>query len=121
MWPAGAPEPDPVQHLHFTIEPCTAVNQAGWLVLRRALWPEGSEADHRAEMAVYLARPDRFAPFVARDGAGVAIGLAEASLRSDYVNGTETSPVACLEGLYVLPAFRRRGLASALCREPLAP
>jgi aminoglycoside 6'-N-acetyltransferase I len=44
----------------------------------------------------------------------VAVGLAEASARIDYVNGTSTSPVVFLEGLYVLPAYRRRGVARAL-------
>lgn len=43
-----------------------------------------------------------------------AIGLAEASLRSDYVNGTESSPVAFLEGLYVVPQARRKGVAASL-------
>jgi len=31
------------------------------------------------------------------------IGFVEASLRSEYVNGTSTSPVAFLKGLYVVP------------------
>jgi aminoglycoside 6'-N-acetyltransferase I len=30
------------------------------------------------------------------------------------VNGTESSPVAFLEGLYVAPAFRRQGIAALL-------
>jgi len=32
----------------------------------------------------------------------------------DYVNGTGSSPVAFLEGLYVTPNFRRKGVARAL-------
>ena len=35
-------------------------------------------------------------------------------MRHDYVNGTDTSPVAFLEGLYVAPAARRAGVARAL-------
>ena len=31
------------------------------------------------------------------------------------VNGCTTSPVAFLEGLYVLPEYRRRGVARRLC------
>lgn len=48
---------------------------------------------------------------------GAAIGFVEASQRVDYVNGTSTSPVAFLEGLYVDPAYRRRGVARTLVDE----
>ena len=33
------------------------------------------------------------------------------SLRHDYVEGTETSPVAYLEGIYVSPSHRKKGVA----------
>jgi len=36
------------------------------------------------------------------------------SLRSDYVEGTTSCPVAYIEGLYVKPQFRRRGIAEKL-------
>ena len=36
-------------------------------------------------------------------------------MRSDYVNGCETSPVAFLEGIFVEPSQRRNGMARALC------
>ena len=36
------------------------------------------------------------------------------SLRSDYVEGTTSCPVAYIEGLYVKPEFRRRGIAEKL-------
>ena len=42
------------------------------------------------------------------------MGLVEASRRVDYVNGTSSSPVAFLEGLYVVPASRRQGVARTL-------
>jgi aminoglycoside 6'-N-acetyltransferase I len=51
---------------------------------------------------------------LARDVSGVALGFVEASKRVDYVNGTSTSPVAFLEGIYVVPEFRRRGVARSL-------
>lgn len=44
----------------------------------------------------------------------VAVGFVEAALRTDYVNGTSTSPVAFLEGLYVRPECRHRGIARAM-------
>jgi aminoglycoside 6'-N-acetyltransferase I len=36
-------------------------------------------------------------------------------LRYDFVNGCATSPVAFLEGIYVQPDWRRRGVARQLC------
>jgi len=36
------------------------------------------------------------------------------SLRSDYVEGTNSSPVGYIEGLYVKPEFRRKGIAEKL-------
>ena len=65
-------------------------------------------------MKQFCANPDRYAQFLAYDDRGTAIGLAEASLRSEYVNGTSSSPVAFLEGLYVVPDARRLGVARTL-------
>jgi aminoglycoside 6'-N-acetyltransferase I len=43
-----------------------------------------------------------------------AVGFIEVAVRTDYVNGTDFSPVAFLEGIYVVPEARRRGTARAL-------
>jgi aminoglycoside 6'-N-acetyltransferase I len=51
---------------------------------------------------------------LALDAESSAIGFVEASKRFDYVNGTSTSPVVFLEGLYVVPEWRRQGIAHAL-------
>ena len=61
-----------------------------------------------------LAAPDADRPaWLALDDGG-PIGFAEASLRRDYVNGCETSPVAFLEGIYVMPHARGQGVGRAL-------
>ena len=65
-------------------------------------------------MRSYVASPQRYANFIAYSPSREAIGLAEVSVRSDYVNGTQSSPVAFLEGLYVVPQSRRKGVARAL-------
>ena len=65
-------------------------------------------------MASFLSSPERYAQFVAYCGLGEAVGLVEASVRADYVNGAESSPVAFLEGIYVVPEARRKGVAAAL-------
>jgi aminoglycoside 6'-N-acetyltransferase I len=97
----------------FTIERVTAPG-ADWLALRAALWPRCLPAEHEAEMAAFSAEPQRYLQLIAYGSDRGAIGLAEAALRTDHVNGTSTSPVAFLEGLYVVPSARRRGVARAL-------
>jgi aminoglycoside 6'-N-acetyltransferase I len=96
------------------IESCNSVDQSGWLLLRRALWPHCPDTEHLAEMAGFLRQPERFVQFVAYDDAHHATGFVEASIRSDYVNGTASSPVAFLEGIYVVAEYRRLGIARAL-------
>ena len=53
--------------------------------------------------------------FLAEDGEA-AVGFAQCQLRHDYVEGTKTSPVGYLEGIYVVPSCRHRGFARALLR-----
>lgn len=46
-----------------------------------------------------------------------ACGFAQCQLRFDYVEGTESSPVGYLEGIFVKEEYRNRGYATALLRE----
>ena len=80
------------------IETCTDETQEDWIRLRLALWPDSTAQEHRDEAVGILASANDTA-FIARDDVGLAIGLAEAALRHDYVNGCETSPVGFLEGI----------------------
>ena len=55
------------------------------------------------ESAVFLCRKD-----------GNPIGFAQCQLRHDYVEGTKTSPVGYLEGIYVKPEHRKQGYGKQL-------
>ena len=80
--------------------------------LALALWPEHDGETLRAELSALLQREDA-ALFLARwDGADVA--FAQCQLRRDYVEGTESSPVGYLEGIYVAREYRCRGIAREL-------
>jgi aminoglycoside 6'-N-acetyltransferase I len=98
------------------IERCTSGEHAGWRELRDALWPQPRHLQ-LAEMAAIAAEPRRYAAFVAYGDARAPVGFAEAALRTDYVNGAQSTPVAFLEGLYVAPRLRRQGLGRALVAE----
>ena len=91
---------------------CTQDDEDAWAGLRHALWPDAAPGVLRKEVRGLRLRADAVC-LVACDGAAI-IGFAEAVIRHDYVNGCETSPVAFLEGLYVVEAWRRRGVARAL-------
>src|SRR5581483_8371774 len=56
----------------------------------------------------------RFFVRIAFSAEGNVAGFAEATVRSDYVNGCASSPVVFLEGIYVEPWARRRGAARLL-------
>jgi aminoglycoside 6'-N-acetyltransferase I len=96
---------------------CKSINQLGWLELREQLWPHHPKQKHVEDMCHALRFPERFAQFIEYDDSGAALGLAEVSLRTDYVNGTTTSPVAFLEGIYVVSQARRSGIARRLIAE----
>lgn len=88
---------------------------AVWSAMRLALWPFLADEPPEAEVAEQrgMLANDDMAVFIA-EANGAAIGFAEVSLRRDYVEGCETSPVGFLEGLFVEPAHRLRGVARAL-------
>jgi Acetyltransferases len=47
----------------------------------------------------------------------IPVGVAQCGLRKDYVEGTSSTPVGYLEGIYVIEKFRNNGIAAMLCKE----
>jgi len=83
--------------------------------MRHDLWIDASPEEHEAELREAMAKQSpRDLMLIAHAGPEI-IGFAEAGIRHDYVNGCDTSPVAFLEGIYVVPSWRRSTVASALC------
>ncbi len=76
--------------------------------------------DHRPEEL-----EEEFRELVKNDGAacfiryadGRAVAFAQCQLRHDYVEGTDSSPVGYLEGVFVLEGYRRNGYAAELTAE----
>lgn len=95
----------------WNIRQGTTGDAAQWAPLRQALWPDEDAALLAAEIEDMLA--SGAVAFLAFNQ-GVAIAFAEAALRHDYVNGTESSPVGFLEGWYVAPHWRGKGVGRAL-------
>ena len=47
----------------------------------------------------------------------IPIGFAQCQLRYDYVEGTRTSPVGYLEGIFIKEGYRNKGYAKELLAE----
>lgn len=47
----------------------------------------------------------------------IPIGFAQCQLRYDYVEGTKTSPVGYLEGIFIKEGYRNKGYAKELLAE----
>jgi aminoglycoside 6'-N-acetyltransferase I len=84
-----------------------------WAAMRAQLWPDLALEEHRREAVELLSAVDE-PVFVAELDAGEIVAFAEASLRHDYVNGCETSPVGFLEGIFVARDHRRAAIARDL-------
>ncbi|MCH7315406.1 AAC(6')-Ighjkrstuvwx family aminoglycoside N-acetyltransferase [Acinetobacter sp. ANC 3882] len=97
------------------IMPISEALLADWLQLRILLWPDHEDA-HLLEMRQLLTRADSL-QLLAYSERQQPIAMLEASIRHEYVNGTQTSPVAFLEGIYVLPEHRRSGIATQLIQQ----
>lgn len=96
------------------VRPVASGDAEAWLRLRCDLWPDGSEAEHRAEIARFLSGESRepMAVLVASESDAI-VGFVELSIRP-YAEGCRTSRVAYLEGWYVAPEARGRRIGRLL-------
>ena len=94
------------------IQEATSLQAKEAAELALLLWPDNELETFIQEFAALLVQPDAKI-FLAYDGKE-AVGFAQCQLRHDYVEGTSTSPVGYLEGLYVKEPFRKQGLAREL-------
>lgn len=83
--------------------------------MRHALWPDGPLTEHADEIAAFFrgGLPDLAAALVASVADETLVGFAELSERP-FAEGCASRPVAYLEGWYVAPENRGRGVGRAL-------
>ena len=98
----------------FQVRPLSAGDPllAFYRDLRNCLWPEAGD-DCERETAGILANPNRWGVFIATTNEAAMIGFLEFSLR-EYAAGASSSPVGFIEGWFVAPEFRKRGVGAAL-------
>jgi aminoglycoside 6'-N-acetyltransferase I len=95
-----------------TIRPVQGGDEAEWLRLRHALWPEEPANELRRELAGMRADPQQ-PVFVAERPGGGLCGMVEVSIRRT-APGCKTNRIGYLEGWYVDPDWRQRGVGGAL-------
>ena len=91
------------------IKPVTFENKNKWAKQVVALWPELTESQALQELANGK-HPHEFMYYFE----GYPVAFISLSLRHDHVEGASSSPVGYLEGIYVEPGFRKKGIAGEL-------
>lgn len=85
----------------------------GWFRLRRMLWDQSSDEEHRAEMLDIFEHSETQLVIVAENSEGQLVAFLEASIRP-FVEDCETDSVGYLEGWFVEPDFRQLGIGRNL-------
>jgi aminoglycoside 6'-N-acetyltransferase I len=85
-----------------------------WLRLRQRLWPDAEPSELRGQIEAFFSSgtPTVALALLAFEG-DTAMGFAEVSLRP-YVPGSTTTSAPFLEGWFVEPNARQRGIGRAL-------
>ncbi len=81
---------------------------------RADLWPEATREQHDAELSEMLTHAANTSDILVAESGAEVVGFVEVSLRSHADGCDPRQPVIFIEGWYVLPAFRRRGVGRAL-------
>jgi aminoglycoside 6'-N-acetyltransferase I len=98
------------------IRPVERADAEIWEQMRTALWPDHT-GSHARDIATYF-NANRTNPaevLLACTGSGVPVGFVELSIRP-YAEGCETDRVAFVEGWFVVPEHRGKGVGAALMR-----
>lgn len=78
------------------------------------MWSDSTFDDLESDFAQTIA--DKNAICFLKYAEGIPAGFAQCQLRYDYVEGTQTSPVGYLEGIFIEPSFRQMGFAKELLK-----
>ena len=79
------------------------------------LWTDNSVDKLSDEFSAILSKYD--VQIFVKWADDMPVGFVQCRLRYDYVEGTETTPVGYLEGIFVLESYRNKGYAKELLNE----
>jgi|SRR3989344_4973667 len=87
-----------------------------WVKIGTLFWLKWTEIKVKKEFSKIIASKKEVS-FICRTDDGSAIGFINIAIRSDYVEGSKTSPVGYLEGIYIKRGHREKGVAKMLFKE----
>ncbi len=93
----------------------TEINASALAKLAIQMWSDHTLSELKADFAEIISNENAVCFMKCVDGK--PIGFAQCQIRYDYVEGTETSPVGYLEGIFIQEEFRHRGFAKELLQE----
>ena len=96
----------------MTIEEISKDNVSDLAQLVLYLWPECNYKEEFQNGLKILESKTETA-FIAKNH-GIYLGFIQLALRYEFVEGTSTSPVLYMEGIYVDPSHRKEGIAKKL-------
>lgn len=79
------------------------------------LWPDHTLDELEDEFLEYIEKEDASFYIAYKDD--ISVGFAQCQLRYDYVEGSSSSPVGYLEGIFIKEEYRNQGYASRLLKE----
>ena len=98
---------------NYRVRPVAEDDFSEWLRLRKLLWDESSDAEHKAEMSDIFEHTESQLVLVAETDNERLVGFLEASIRP-FVEDCETDNVGYLEGWFVEENYRKQGIGGTL-------
>ena len=98
---------------NYRVRPVAENDLSEWLRLRKLLWDELSDAEHKIEMTDIYDHTDSQLVLVAETDNEKLVGFLEASIRP-FVEDCETDNVGYLEGWFVEEKYREHGIGATL-------
>lgn len=97
----------------ITVRKLEEKDVSGWFRLRKMLWDQSTDDEHRAEMKDIYEHTETQLVIVAENFDGRLVGFLEASIRP-FVEDCETDHVGYLEGWFVENQYRQTGIGKKL-------
>ncbi|MCA1623650.1 MAG: GNAT family N-acetyltransferase [Acidobacteria bacterium] len=100
---------------NFRVRPIEEKDISEWFRLRKLLWDESSDDEHKTEMLGIYANKETQLVLVAEISDGKLVGFLEASIRP-FVEDCHSDHVGYLEGWFVVPEYRKQGIGRKLVK-----
>jgi aminoglycoside 6'-N-acetyltransferase I len=100
---------------NFRVRPIKANDASAWFRLRKLLWDQSGDDEHRTEMLDIYEHHETQLVLVAETDGGKLIGFLEASIRP-FVEDCHSDHVGYLEGWFVEAEYRKNGIGRELVK-----